>query len=332
MTQDVLATKCYCNVLARERGLDPVGHAGHFDDAMILEVPLPWKSELYSQAGALPQQVIDLFSLWLEQYHAGKGYPHRPLLIAPDAAYTPAGMRRVLFYTRPPGLMARFDKVEYLVPQAEMGALAWAWYEDRPALPHFEQYRVPEADHIRDVLVCTHGTIDAACAKFGFPLYRHLRDHYSSTDLRVWRVSHFGGHVFAPTLMDMPWGHYWAYIDAEQAAPIVQHQADAVALRGHYRGWAGVAAGFVQAAECDLWQAHGWEWFDYRKSGEVVAHYPDAENPTAADVRITYSAPDDDQQYVADYHVEMTHTVETEPQTNQPRTYAYPQYRATRLK
>src|SRR5690606_5380438 len=107
------------------------------------------------------------------------------------------GMRRVLFYTRPPGLMARFDKVEYLVPQAEMGALAWAWYEDRPALPRFEQYRVPEADHIRDVLVCTHGTIDAACAKFGFPLYRHLRDHYSSADLRVWRVSHFGGHVFA---------------------------------------------------------------------------------------------------------------------------------------
>lgn len=89
-----------------------------------------------------------------------------------------------------------------------MGTLAWALYEAREQLPTFERYRVPDADKVRDILVGTHGTIDVACAKFGYPLYRHLRDTYADEGLRVWRVSHFGGHVFAPTLMDMPTGHY----------------------------------------------------------------------------------------------------------------------------
>ena len=55
-------TKTYCNVLAIQRGLDPVGSAGHFEDAVIIEIPLPWKKGIYEDASVLSPQVIELYA------------------------------------------------------------------------------------------------------------------------------------------------------------------------------------------------------------------------------------------------------------------------------
>jgi hypothetical protein len=312
----------YCNCLALERKLNPVGSAGAFDDAIIIEAPLPWRRDMTQKAGTLPQEMIDLLALWLQDYYAGKGYPHLPLVVVPDPAYSREGYRRVMRFTRPQGMFARFDKVEYLVPVNELGTLIWALYHDRSSLPRFHPYRVPSAHNVRDILVCTHGTIDAACAKFGYPLYKHMRDTYTDELLRVWRVSHFGGHVFAPTLMDMPTGHYWAYIEQAQAAAIVRREGDVAALRDHYRGWAGISSGFGQTAECELWQRYGWRWFDYCKSCEIIS-----QDAQWADVRIRYAEPGDARETVVDQRVEMSHSVETEASTGDTHRYPYPQYR-----
>lgn len=322
--------KEYCNVLAIQRGLDPAGHADHFDDAIVLETPLPWKSELYEVAGALPQEMIDLHACWLERYRAGQPYNHRSLFIAPDPEYSHKGYRRVLFYTRAKDAFAQFNKVEYLAPEEKLGALVWALYEARHRLGQFECYRTPEMDDVRDILVCTHGTVDVACAKFGYPLYRHLRDAYASDRLRVWRVSHFGGHVFAPTLMDMPTAHYWAYVEEAQARQIIERQGDVTALRGHYRGWSGLDYGPLQVAERDLWQREGWAWFDYPKCGEVLAQDTTVEEPSWAEVSVTYTTPTGTEgSYTA--RVAVTHHIATRSATEQEKSYAYPQYGVTVL-
>ncbi len=323
------ALKAYCNRLAIEKGLDPAGHADSFDDAVVIETALPWKSDLYQKAGVLPQEAVDLLALWLKQYYEGIPYRHRPLLVAPDAAYSRAGHRRVMFYSRQAGAMAAFDKVEYSVPDADLGGLIWALFEARDDLPRFEAYRVPEADAVRDILVCTHGTIDAACAKFGYPLYRDMRQHYASDSLRVWRVSHFGGHVFAPTLMDMPTGHYWAYVEEEQARLIATQSGDVTALRGHYRGWAGLPGGFVQAAEHELWQRYGWDWFTYHKSGEVLAQDTSADDPAWAEVKIRFAMPDGRVQGEQVARVEVQRHIETIVTTGNPALHKYPQYTVT---
>ncbi len=317
--------KSYCNVAAMALGLDPVGHAGHFDDAILLETPLPWKREIYQIAGMLPQQLIDLLALWLERYKAGQPYNHRSLLIAPDRDYARDGYRRVIFYRRAADAFARYEKREYVVPDDQVGALAWALYEAREQLPAFERYRIPEADTVRDILVCTHGTIDVACAKFGYPLYRTLRDRYATDELRVWRVSHFGGHVFAPTLMDMPTGHYWAYVEEAQAAQIIRRNGDVRMLRGHYRGWSGMGHSFAQVAERELWQQEGWAWFDYAKWGEVIELDSREAEPQWAKVRVIYSRPDGTTgNYTAT--VAVSHTVETQYATEQAASHAYAQY------
>lgn len=317
------ASKEFCNVLAIQSGLDPAGSAGHFQDAVVIEVPLPWKRNMYEKAGVLPQELIDLLALWLERYRAGEPYSHRPLMVAPDPDYSQAGYRRVMFYARPEGEFAHFDKVEYLVPEAELGPLVWELFEAPENLLRYEQYRTPELDATLDLLVCTHGTVDVACAKFGFPLYKMLRDEYANDDLRVWRVSHFGGHVYAPTLMDMPTAHYWAYIERAQAEQIIARTGDVANLRGHYRGWAGLEHGFPQAVERELWQQIGWSWFDVRKSGRVVAQDPDAEKPSWAQVEIEYVTPAGDRRWRA-ARVECERWIETVPSTGYESTYAYP--------
>ncbi|GAB4508334.1 MAG: sucrase ferredoxin [Anaerolineae bacterium] len=323
-------TKLYCNCLALERGLDPVGYAGNFQDAIVIEMPLPWKRDMMQQAGVLPQPITDLLALWLQRYLEGQGYPHLPMVIAPDAEYSQDGYHRVMLYTRPAGLFAQFEKVEYLVPVEAVGTLVWALYEDRAVLPQFEAYRLPESQHIRDILVCTHGTVDAACAKFGYPLYKHMRETYSDETLRVWRVSHFGGHVFAPTLMDMPTGHYWAYVENKQAAQIIQRDGDVNTLRGHYRGWAGLGDSFQQTVEYELWQQHGWAWFDYPKSGETTAQDDNAHDPQWGEVRLRYTTPDQPEAAAVEMRVEVVGKVETPHTTGEESTYAYPQYRAVK--
>ena len=329
MIAETTTGKAYCNCLALESGLRPSGHAGDFQDAFILEAPLPWKLDMMQKAGALPQTVIDLLALWLQEYRAGKGYPHRPLVIAPDPEYSREGFRRVMFYTRPAGLFAEYEKTEYSVPEADAGALVWAWYQDRDALGRFEPYRMTEADAVRDILICTHGTVDAACAKFGYPLYKYMRDHCAHDGLRVWRVSHFGGHVFAPTLMDMPHGGYWAYIDRAQADQIAQHSGAVRLLEGHYRGWAGVEDGFMQAAEGALWQTHGWDWLNWQKSGQIMA-IDDAEQPSWADVQIRYATPQGETGAYS-VRVEVRQYIETIVTTGDERRHNYPQFVATEI-
>jgi hypothetical protein len=173
--------------------------------------------------------------------------------------------------------------------------------------------------------------VDVACARFGYPLYRHLRDHFGGDELRIWRASHFGGHVFAPTLIDLPSGHYWAYVTAAQAQQIVERSGDVRDLSGHLRGWAGLVSSQEQAADCALWQQEGWGWLDCARQGSVLdAPAAPADAPVAVPVRIDYTRPDGVQGAYR-LRVEVTRTVATRLSTGDDEDYGYPQFAVTEL-
>ncbi|MFP4324351.1 MAG: sucrase ferredoxin [Anaerolineales bacterium] len=321
-------TRAYCNVLAQQQGLDPAGYADDFDAAFLLELPLPWPFAILLEPEKLPPELVELIQIFIAMPQAER--PRiRPLFIAPDDAYSRPGYRRFIYYTRPEGAFAAFTRTEYLLPEAEVGPLIWALQQAPETVAAFDAYRV-DAPDTRDILVCTHGARDAACAKFGYPLYRTLRDELAAEHLRVWRVNHFGGHVFAPTLMDMPKGDYWAFVNPAEGRMIVNRSGDITALHGHYRGCAGLAHGFTQALEREILMREGWAWQTYAKLGTEIAK-DEAEKPSWAEVRIDYAAPDGRARGAYTGRVTIQQHITTIASTGETKEHAYPQYAVTNL-
>ena len=92
----------------------------------------------------------------------------------------------------------------------------------------------------------------------------------SGESLRIWRVTHFGGHQFAPTLIDMPEGRYWGHLDPDSLERILLRQDPVEQLRPFLRGWAGLGR-FEQMVEREIWMREGWDWFRFQKSGQVIS-------------------------------------------------------------
>jgi hypothetical protein len=270
MSTPIAPADCrFCSLVSQANGEDPIGSANPAHQWLIIEQPLPWAPQQFSQDPQI-QPIIALIRR-LALYH---GIKVKPILIAPDRDYSQPDYRRILYYTRPATQFHQFEQQEYLVPAdqvatAAIALLRAAAFQTNHALA---QYRQPTAP-TRDILVCTHGNVDVACARFGFPIYEKLRQRAaqstSELPLRVWRCSHFGGHQYAPTLIDLPSGRYWGHVQPEMLDALVDRQGSPTVLYPSYRGWAGLAK-FEQIAEREIWMQVGWDWLDYDKRGEVL--------------------------------------------------------------
>lgn len=254
-----------CSVIAREEGHDPIGTAWAVERMLLVEVPLPWPEDFFA-ARAFPPGLGDtLMTLW--DRHPDTGL----LAIAPDREYSREGWTRVIdfHYPAPPRAAAYRD--EYLVPNERVGEFVAGLFDgDLLAL------EIPAVERVaftgRDLLVCTHGTVDACCALFGYPLYRDLRRIAISADngCRVWRSTHFGGHRFAPTVLDFPEGRFWGFLDADLGESLVLRRGEAADLRGSYRGWAGYAEPTAQVLEREALMREGWAWTTWPQQCEVL--------------------------------------------------------------
>lgn len=67
-------------------------------------------------------------------------------------------------------------------------------------------------------LVCTHGTHDRCCAKFGNSVYQQLE---RSAGDDAWQVSHIGGCRFAPNVVVLPQGLVHGRVAESDCAPLV---------------------------------------------------------------------------------------------------------------
>jgi hypothetical protein len=330
----------FCSLLAQAQGFDPAGRATPEDVYLVIELPLPWPYSIYD-AGLLPAELLAL----LDRTWEAATERLQVVFIAPDETYSRPSHRRVLYLRRASSPAAQFDRQEYLIPEAALTALATALLEQPADLSRFAPYREQEAkgEGVRDLLVCTHGAVDAACGKFGYPTYRLLRNQFAEPELRVWRASHFGGHICAPTLLSFPDGRVWAFIGAEQAEPLARWTGDPHSLYGHYRGWALLDHPMAQVLEREVWMREGWGWFGCQATAEIVAQAEcsapadeddeegeEEEDLPWAEVAIRYVAPDG-RRGVYCGRVEHYRQINTIGSTNSTEHYNYAQYRVTRL-
>jgi hypothetical protein len=88
----------------------------------------------------------------------------------------------------------------------------------------------------RLALVCTNGKRDLCCAISGRPVAAALA---ARSDWDTWECSHLGGHRFAATMMLLPAGDMFGWLDPESALEVVRHFDDGELMLAHYRGRAG---------------------------------------------------------------------------------------------
>ena len=266
---DDVADCRYCSEVSKANGEDPIGSAPKVDHWLLLEIPQPWPGSMFSENPIL-QQVLPLFKKLVFK----RGVMLRPLAIAPDPEYSQPGHTRVIHYHRPARQFAEYAKQEYVVPTDQTAPLVMALLNSllkrSREIDQFAPYQ-QDTTALREILVCTHTQVDLACGRYGTPIYRELRKTYGQPGqpLRVWQSVHFGGHKFAPTLVDLPTGQLWGHLEADSLPQLISRSGDPHQMRRFYRGWTG-AQKFEQMAEREAWMQEGWAWFAYPRATRTI--------------------------------------------------------------
>lgn len=252
-----------CSPWTQALGVDPIGSAVQFDALILVEWPLPW-----------PNDVSDIEALRDASMATGV----RVMVVVPRADEGATGLTRVVHRRRVGA--NRLVGADHQVPHADAPALvaelAAAPLADHSGRPSFVGDAPPE------VLVCGHGRRDACCGRWGTLLHVELAAR--STDVRVWRCSHTGGHRFAPTAITLPDGRAWAYADADLLQAVVRRTADLPSLAPHDRGTSSLDP-WAQVVERAVFVERGWAWLD---EGPVEAHTEVAAGGRSATIRLTW--------------------------------------------
>ncbi|HBQ04333.1 MAG: hypothetical protein H2035_07990 [Acidimicrobiales bacterium] len=219
---------------------DPCGTALSVEALILIEIPLPW-----------PKPVFD-----------------HPLLHGLSSTMkTSLGQTRVLAVV-PRDEEPGFGVLVY--QRAEVGVNSWAFRPPNPlALAQFkseiiklapsELTTTPRHSDPSDlaVLICTQGSHDICCGSEGTKLANELEQR--APGLNILRVSHTGGHRFAPTAMTLPDGRMWAYLDVDTTLSILELTGEPETLSSQCRGWWGAPSGPGQVAERAVFSEIGWD-------------------------------------------------------------------------
>jgi hypothetical protein len=258
-----------CAVVSYHNGEAPIGTADRVNEWLFVAVPRPWRDDPW-QAKDYQELLTVVESLGSDR---DRYFKTRLQAIAPDRDDQQAGLVRMMYYRRSGVSFSQYERWEYAVPCDRLADLARGLLFAPEQLAAFAEDLQPERAG-RDLFVCTHGDYDVACGRFGAPIYRLLQQQFAGAELRVWQVNHFGGHQFAPTLLDFPTGRWWGHLLPESIADLVNcetlsGEGLAHLLQSHYRGWSG-ADRLAQHLEQAIWQELGEDWRSWEKSAEVV--------------------------------------------------------------
>jgi hypothetical protein len=250
----------FCSDSTRELGEDVIGSATNYQTYILVECPLPWISNAFNS-----KWVPTNLKLLVEEVNQAK-LPIRFLLIANDLTHK-VEHTTLLIYEKQAGLSCGYIKHEFEIPHIEqVASVVKKWLSDK-----ISGYEIA-SDVNRDILICTHGSYDKCCARYGNPFYFYAQDTIAKLKLenvRIWRSSHFGGHRFAPTAIDLPEGRYYGRLDQHSFQSILTRSGDIQDLKEVYRGW-GILPPALQVLERDLMLTNGWNWFHYQVAGKIL--------------------------------------------------------------
>jgi hypothetical protein len=237
----------FCAALSQAAQEDMIDTAPTHFSYVLIECPYPWAAQ-DMESKRVPKNLRDLVAT----VKSAK-LPVRFLLFTGDRR---SDSTRILLFRQQEGFSRGYLRRELQVETiADVAPLLSEYFSDRG----FE-IECGESE-IQDYFICTHGSHDKCCAHFGYPFYREAKAILTDLDLphvRVWQVSHIGGHRFAPTFVSFPEGRYYGAVNSEGFKAIVERKGNIDCLRTMYRGW-GILPKQAQVVERELLLQYGWE-------------------------------------------------------------------------
>ncbi|MEA5579318.1 sucrase ferredoxin [Anabaena sp. UHCC 0451] len=252
--------KFFCSDYSRQIGEEIIGSATNYQTYVLVECPTPWMSAAFNS-----KWVPDNLRVLVEEVQRRK-LPIQFLLIANDQSHK-VEQTTLLIYQKQTGLTNGYGKQEFKLPNIEQvaGVVRKCLSGENPDCQG-------ENSITRDILVCTHGSHDQCCARYGNPFYFYAQNTIADLQLhhvRIWRSSHFGGHRFAPTAIDLPEARYYGVLDQDSFKSILTRTGDIQFLNKVYRGW-GILPSALQILEREIILRQGWDWFNYKVAGKIL--------------------------------------------------------------
>ncbi|WP_416669927.1 sucrase ferredoxin [Egbenema bharatensis] len=252
----------FCAEQSRQSGVDIIGSAAEHQIYVAIECPPPWTTDDMESKG-IPDNLRQLSEAIYDDYDR---FQTRFLLIY-NEHLKQENCTRVLFFRKPSGFANAYEKQEFhLTNIQDVAPLVQQYVRGEPIDLH-------PIDHpTRDILICTHGSRDRCCARFGNPIYHQalkIVEEYSLEQVRMWQASHIGGHRMAPTAIDFPEARYYGYLDPVSLTAVLTRTGDIQCLDKIYRGW-GVLPWAAQVLEKQLLLTCGWDWFSHSVTAQVL--------------------------------------------------------------
>jgi len=239
-----------CSDFARLHNIDPAGTALAPDVIVLAEIEEPWPKPV-----AKHPDLADLVA-------AAAGRPERIRVLG--TIPSGSGTDRVIAFRPAKGGMFRSEVDIGADPAHDLRTLL------DPELADWIAFTGVSA--ARTVLVCTQGSHDLCCGTLGSDFADALVQRHP--EIEVFRVSHTGGHRFAPTAMTLPDGRMWAYLTEPTMASILDRTLEPSAASAVCRGWWGAPLGPGQVAERAVFERLGWA-IDIAARSVEVSHHDD---------------------------------------------------------
>jgi hypothetical protein len=255
--------KFFCSEASRQAGEDIIGSASGHQTYILIECRTPWEHEAFDSK-YVPENLRQLGKEAIDSK-----MPVRFLLISSSGRdRQTTDSTKVIIYDKDTQPLAwGYKKQEFNVGSIENVAPVVRSY-----LAGEEPNCERETRQTQDILVCTHGSHDQCCARYGNPFYAKAKamvNELGLDEVRVWKSSHFGGHRFAPTAITFPDGRYYGGLDIESFQTILTRIGEIECLKKVYRGW-GMLPSPMQVLERELILLYGWDWFNYKASGKIL--------------------------------------------------------------
>lgn len=244
-----------CADHARGIHVDPGGTAIRADRVICVDTPPPWPKPALSHEllSPLAAALVDDPTPTRLLAASGQGFE----AVSPGATASAGGVAVVLYRRDAGGTRQQRFRVVDADDLADWGRALVRVDATGDSGPLDRWADGPAVAATPAVLICTQGSHDVCCGSDGVRFAAEAEA--AADDYDVYRVSHTGGHRFAPTAMTLPDGRMWADLDLDALRSVVAEAGAVDDLVDRCRGWWGAATGPAQVAERAVLAEVGWD-------------------------------------------------------------------------